>query len=102
MATSRDFKQVDDDMLIVNGDFVIDDSDEQHIEDLLMSGIGSYKEFPNSTISLNLFLNSPNRRNDIEKQIQIILQGDGYQVDSSKFSFDSSGKLIAPVIAIKV
>jgi hypothetical protein len=46
MATAKDFLQNDDnDLLIENNDFVIGNSDEDHIVDIINSAQGDWKEY---------------------------------------------------------
>ncbi|CAB4218254.1 hypothetical protein UFOVP1596_10 [uncultured Caudovirales phage] len=90
----QDFKQEDDDIYIdpSTGDFALVDSDKQHIEDIIFSSPGHWKEFPAVGCSIFKYLNGKNKQ-DLERIVKIQLQGDGYQVNLLKTAFDASGQL---------
>ncbi len=71
------------DILIVNGDFVIGDSDLQHISDIILSAPGWFKEFPLLGVDPE---NSLNGRgvDELRQQINIALQSDGYDTGTPK------------------
>ncbi|QOG04328.1 hypothetical protein [Flavobacterium sp. MDT1-60] len=74
---------IEEDLLIIKGDFegdlkgdfAIKDSDQQHIEHLLLSQKGSYKEFPILGVGIKKYINSPDAtsrlrlENEIDKQL---------------------------------
>lgn len=69
------------DLQIYRGDFKIAESDEQHIEDILIAAPGNYRQHPEMGINIFQFLNAPITRveklriiNEIRKQ----LQADGF------------------------
>lgn len=71
------------DILIVNGDFVIGDSDNQHISDIVMSSPGWFKEFPLLGVDPANFLNGRGGQ-ELKQQITIALQSDGYDTSTPK------------------
>ena len=71
----------DGDLLIQNGDFVIGNSDNQNVEDIISSFAGEWKEFPFVGVGLIQYLKSQ----DGQKATNIIktqLQADGFDVKS--------------------
>ena len=69
----------DEDILIQNGDLVIGPSDNQHIEDIITSFAGDFKQFPQLGFGIMQYLKSENGKaaiNEIKNQ----LTGDGYQL----------------------
>lgn len=68
------------DFLTKNGDFVIDYSDEQHIEDVIVAEKGWYKETPILGVGIMRYLKGPKtliERMRLEKDIDLQLQIDG-------------------------
>jgi hypothetical protein len=82
MAKARDIKLEDNDLVIQNGDFVITDSDSQHVEDLIQAYTGHYKEFPLVGVGIDLYINSGGTQQELERSIRLQLESDGYSVNS--------------------
>tara|TARA_R110002111_G_scaffold140072_3_gene206027 strand:- start:160 stop:462 length:303 start_codon:yes stop_codon:yes gene_type:complete len=82
----------DRDLLFIEGDFNIGNSDEQHVEDILLSSKGEYKQFPLIGIDLLSFINSSltlNTRQKLEKEISIQLLSDN--ANEIKVTTDNEG-----------
>lgn len=66
---------IEDDLLIIDGDFAVNSADQQNIEYLLLTQKGSYKEFPILGVGIKKYLNSPDAtsrlrlENEIDKQL---------------------------------
>jgi hypothetical protein len=66
---------IDEDLLIIDGDFAIKNADQQNIYHLLLSQKGSYKEFPILGVGIKKHINSPDAtsrlrlENEIDKQL---------------------------------
>lgn len=66
---------IEEDLLIINGDFAVKPADQQNIEHLLLTQKGSYKEFPILGVGIKNYLNSPDAtsrlrlENEIDKQL---------------------------------
>lgn len=73
--------QVDDagDILLVNGDYVMDESDMQHIEDILDGYPGEYRNAPLLGVYLQRAVNGL-MDGSIRRDININLQSDNYSV----------------------
>jgi hypothetical protein len=82
MAKARDIKLEDNDLVIQNGDFVITDSDAQHVEDIIQAYVGHYKEFPLVGVGIDLYINSSGTQLELERLIRLQLEGDGYSVNN--------------------
>ena len=80
------------DLLIKNGDFVVGLSDDQHIEDIITSFQGEYKEFPFTGAGILTSLNASDARNAINK-VKEQLQAAGYSLTLLNIYVDKSGKL---------
>lgn len=76
----RDIKlqSIDGDLLIENGDFVIFDSDYQHIHDIINDAPGEWKQFPTLGVNLKSVQYGPANVNQLQQTIKIQLTGDGY------------------------
>lgn len=69
------------DLYVYRGDFKIGESDEQHIEDILIAAQGNYRQHPEMGVNISQYLNAPITAieklriiNEIRKQ----LQADGF------------------------
>ena len=77
------------DLLIRDGDFMVDASETQHISDLLLASPGAYKQSPLLGISLYRELNgggSAANLNEIRKRLILNAQMDGMTVTKLKLN----------------
>lgn len=66
---------------IANGDFVCGDSDDQHVELLLMATPGQFKENPLVGVGLQKYINKPTTTSvQMKRNITVGLAADGYKV----------------------
>ena len=72
------------DLEIVDGDFVVADSGQQHINLLLLTHKGEWKQTPYCGIGIAEFLNEDNVL-EMRKTIRIQLRSDGAKVQSIKY-----------------
>ncbi len=77
------------DLLIENGDFVIAESDEQHVTHLLQAVKGDYKQFPTTGCNLIDFIKKGESAKKIEHEITTQLKADGYKL--TELLLDSDG-----------
>ncbi len=87
------------DLLIQDGDFVVGPSDGQHVEDIIQSFIGEWKQFPLVGVGLMQYLKSQNGQaaiNVIKQQ----LQSDGYSVSTVNVKNNEAGDMVVtfPVV----
>lgn len=58
MSNRKDLRlDIDNDLIIENGDFDIELSDPQHIRDVLETGLGSFKQYPEIGCFVSSMLN---------------------------------------------
>lgn len=89
---AQDFLFDDDgDLKIVDGDFVVGESDLQHVEDLILSGPGWYKEFKELGVNAQQYIGSSGRQQEIERNIRLNLQADGFNVNRLRVQQLSTG-----------
>lgn len=68
----------DGDELIVNGDYVIGPSDSQHIDDIIISVAGAWREFPAVGVGVQEYQSGPNEEQKLRAVINQQLKADGY------------------------
>ena len=80
----RDLKLVGEtgDLWIENGDFVLEKSDQVHIDHILISSKGQWRENPVIGVGLIQFLNSEISTTDFKKKVRLQLEFDNMKVDA--------------------
>jgi|SRR5690242_12705585 len=76
------------DLLIEDGDWVIGDSDMQHIEDILDAYPGEYRNAPLLGVYLQNAVNGP-MDGTIRKNIRLNLQSDNYNVKTVEITSEN-------------
>ena len=82
MPDARDIKLTDNDLEFNNGDFIITNSDQQHIEDIVEAYTGSYKEFPLLGVGIRQYINAAGAQAELQSIIRLQLEADGYTVNN--------------------
>jgi hypothetical protein len=72
------------DLKVEAGDFAIAESDKQHVDLILKTYLGAWKEFPLVGVGLDLYLASSGMEQIIQRNITVQLQADGYKVEGVK------------------
>ena len=68
------------DLQLYNGDFVIDNSDQQHVEHIVHAQKGEYKNSPITGFGVVNYLKKTNRvKSDFKRDLKIQLENDNYQ-----------------------
>jgi hypothetical protein len=94
MAAAKDFKQSEDgDILFQSGDFFVDFSDQQHILDIVYSAPSWYKEYPSCGVNIQYYLSGAGLGAQLNRNMQLQLQADGYTATNSTFVQDYEGNL---------
>lgn len=94
MALNYDISLLNNDLLIQNGDFVIAESDEQHIVDTINAFPGWWKEDVADGVGLLQYVKSSGKQQEITRSVKIHLQSDGYQVSNPTVTLDPDGLMI--------
>ena len=84
MARNFDLALKNNDLLIQDGDFVITESDQQHIIDTINAFPGWWKEFPADGVGILRYLRSSGEEQRLCRDVKIQLTSDGYQVGNPK------------------
>lgn len=102
MAVFKDFLLDDDgDLAIKNGDFAIGRSDQQHVEDIINSYPGWWKEYPQVGVGVMNYLNSSGQQQKLQRSIIIQLQADGYVVSNPTVENNPDGTFTITPNAIR-
>lgn len=88
----QDIKLSNNDLVIQNGDFVISESDEQHIQDTINAFPGWWKMNPADGVGIRAWQYSPSNAQAMNKIIRLNLNADGY-ICSPSVTLDVTGKL---------
>ena len=89
-----DIKLKDNEPVAYNGDFVLGESDAQHIEDTIRAFPGTWKQFPTDGVGLGAYQNSPMEIQALQKNIRLQLTADGYRVGNPSVTIDTSGNVL--------
>ncbi|MBW7838456.1 MAG: hypothetical protein H3C36_02205 [Chitinophagaceae bacterium] len=75
----QDIIHNDGELLIKNGDFVIDESDRQHVEDIIEAVQGEFKGYPYAGFGAVLQLKKNTNDSQFKRDLKIQLEYDGYK-----------------------
>lgn len=89
---NQDFALKNNDLLCINGDIAIAESDVQHIEDTINAFPGWWKNNPADGVGIFQYVNSSGQEQTIKRSIMLNLQSDGYSV-SNPFVEVSNGTI---------
>jgi len=70
----------DYDLLVENGDFVVDNSDPQHVQLIIITAQGEWKEHVLLGVGIESFINAPSSLQELSRLINIQLISDNYTV----------------------
>ena len=88
--------ETDLDLKIIDGDFAISDSDQNHVINILKAYTGGYKQFPLVGVGIDYYLASAGTQQVINRNITVQMESDGYKVNKidvlgqSKYSIDAN------------
>jgi hypothetical protein len=81
------------DLDIIDGDFVVSESDAQNVELLLSATKGSLRQYPEMGVGLANYVKKQNTSTaEMRRSIEVNLKADGYRVN--KLKVDSEGEFI--------
>ncbi len=90
-----------DEPIFNNGDFLLGESDQQHIQDIVESFPGWWKEYILLGVGIRSYNGSSGREQEIQTNIALQLRSDGYQVNDVAPSYTPEGTLNLYVDAIR-
>ena len=79
---------------IVDGDFKLAESDQNHIMLLTKAYLGAFKQFPLVGVGIDYFISSSNQSQIIKRNIAVQLESDSYNkitidIDRDTYSIDA-------------
>lgn len=77
-------------LITKDGDFFIEDSDQNHIAVILKSYLGAFKEFPLVGLGIDYYLASSGNKEVIKRNMTVQLNNDGYKVNEIKINQDNT------------
>ncbi len=93
MPANYDIALLGNDLVFINGDIAIAQSDTQHIQDTINAYPGWWKERPADGVGAFSYFNSSGLQQSLSRSIQINLKADGYKASTPIITQDSSGKI---------
>lgn len=81
----------DGDLLIQNGDFVVGESDMQHLQLIVSLANGSLKQFPLQGVGIMSYSGSSGQAATLRNSIKIKAEADGYANITVNLQQDSDG-----------
>ena len=72
----------DTDLVVNLGDFVLADSDQQSVQDIINAYKGNYKEFPLIGVGIDTYKNSTPDASELQSIVKKQLEADGFTVNS--------------------
>lgn len=93
---SQDIAIFRNDLYIVDGDFAIAFSDQQHVSDTIAAFPGWWKQFPADGVGVLQYLNSSGREQELERSVRINLQSDGYRMSDADITNNNDLVIINP------
>ncbi len=85
------------DLLIKDGDFVVDECDDLDIELILLTEKGNWKESPMTGVGIRKWTNATMNSTlmqQLEREVRIQLNGDGFEVDKAQVITDNAGNFL--------
>lgn len=70
----------DGDLVFVNGDVKIDESDTQHVEHILIADKGQFRQFPLIGVGISRYYNGSVNKQALKQSVKLQLESDGYNV----------------------
>ena len=100
MAAARDFilNDLEGDLKIINGDFVIGDSDSQHVRDIIADYPGYWKQYINVGVGLPSYQNGSISIPILKQTIKTQLINDGFNVQGLDITLTNGTLEIIPYV----
>lgn len=70
-----------DTLQLKDGDFLLEESEQYHISDIMEANKGEYRQYPLIGVGAANFLNSPTPLDEIRKRISVQLVYDNFKVE---------------------
>ena len=93
MANNKDIALFQGRLVFKDGDFMIAESDVQHVSDTIAAFPGWWKENPTDGVGLFAYLHSGGQEQKLKRSLKINLLNDGYRSDAVNVNVDNAGNL---------
>lgn len=93
---SQDIAVYRNDLYIIDGDFAISFSDQQHISDTIAAFPGWWKQNPPDGVGVLQYINSAGKVQELERSVKLNLQSDGYKMGDADFTNSNDLVIINP------
>lgn len=80
MAAVNDILFENDDLVIINGDLLVGESDQMHIEHIVRAEKGHFRQFPLLGVGIRKELSGDINPHELKQDIKTQLIGDNYSV----------------------
>ena len=94
MAKRYDIALSNNELYFQDGDFLIVESDMQHIIDTIASFPGWWKEYPLDGVGVAGFTKSPADAQEINRKVGVELKADGYNPRNPTVTLSPNGELV--------
>lgn len=84
-----------EDLLTKGGDFIVEESEQQHIQDIVFSSRGDFRQFPLVGVGITSTLNSNENIDVIRKRVKNQLNYDNFDVSEVELLEDKSIRIVA-------
>lgn len=102
MNTQDILLQTDYDLAIEDGDFVVGESDNQHIELIINTATGAWKQTPTLGVGIIKYSGSSGQIGRLRTEINVNLKADGYANIDTRLLQNNEGEYVYYVDAKRV
>jgi len=88
MAKNYDVAVWNNDIVFVDGDFGIAESDQQHIQDTINAFPGWWKQYPADGVGVRAYVGSAGILQDLARAVKLQLKSDGYTANNPEIVMD--------------
>lgn len=99
MVNRIDLQLDNNTILIQNNDFVLVESDDQHVVDTINACPGWWKENPTDGVAIIAYLKGKGIEQELSRKMKLNLQSDNY-ISSPSISYDGNTLIINPNVSI--
>jgi phage baseplate assembly protein W len=95
---AKDLLMIENDLLIKDGDYVVGESTQQHIEHILLARPGEYKNVPWIGVALEDYIQGPQTpiiEEEIKRKIRLHIESDGAKVGIIELNQFNEAKITA-------
>jgi hypothetical protein len=99
---AKDIQVVNDEVQIKNGDFYVNDSDQQHVEHILKANPGQFYQHPLIGVGVFRYTNASVNPSAVKQRIKLHLKSDNYRIDKLVVKQDPGGPMETYIAATRL